>query len=84
MGQTNASSRHKWVTGGIVTVLMAVLAYAITMTPWQTVNEPAPISTVGPIGELLLNQFVIPFEAVSILLLVAVLGAIILTKGERK
>ncbi len=84
MAQTNAFSRHKWLAGGIVASLMAILAYAVTRTPWNTVNQPAPDSTVGPIGELLLNNYVIAFEAVGILLLVAVLGAIILTKGERK
>jgi len=83
MAQTNASSSHKWLAGGIVTLLMVVLAYAVTRTPWQIIDKAAPLSTVGPIGDLLLNQFVIPFEAVGILLLVAVLGAIILTKGER-
>lgn len=35
------------------------------------------------IGELLFNQYLLPFEATSILLLVAIIGAIVLTKSER-
>lgn len=36
------------------------------------------------IGELLFNQYLLPFEATSILLLVAMIGAIVLTKPEKK
>ncbi|MGI6648540.1 MAG: NADH-quinone oxidoreductase subunit J [Bacillota bacterium] len=84
MEETNVSSSHKWVTGILVTALMVILAYAVTRTPWQVIDQAAPESTVGLIGELMLTRFVIPFEIVGILLLVAVLGAIILTKGARR
>lgn len=84
MGETNTSSRHKKIAGIVVGLLMIVLVYAISTTSWQVVNEPAPASTVGLIGELMLSRFVIPFEAIGILLLVAVVGAIILTKGARR
>ena len=36
------------------------------------------------IGELLFNQYLLPFEVTSILLLVAMIGAIVLTKTEKK
>ena len=36
------------------------------------------------IGALLFNQYLLPFEATSILLLVAMIGAIVLTKAEKK
>ncbi|NLC06685.1 MAG: NADH-quinone oxidoreductase subunit J [Syntrophomonadaceae bacterium] len=84
MEETNVSSSHKWVTGILVTILMVGFAYAVTRTPWQVSDHAAPESTVGLIGELMLTRFVIPFEIVGILLLVAVLGAIILTKGARR
>jgi NADH-quinone oxidoreductase subunit J len=40
----------------------------------------------GPeaIGVMLFNQYLLPFEVTSILLLVAMVGAIVLTKGEGK
>ncbi|MCB9136289.1 MAG: NADH-quinone oxidoreductase subunit J [Anaerolineales bacterium] len=36
------------------------------------------------IGMILFNQYLLPFEVTSILLLVAMVGAIVLTKGESK
>lgn len=36
--------------------------------------------TVGPIGEMLFKQFLMPFELASILLLVAVVGAVVVAR----
>jgi NADH-quinone oxidoreductase subunit J len=36
------------------------------------------------IGEVLFNQYLLPFEVTSILLLVAMVGAIVLTRSEKK
>lgn len=36
------------------------------------------------IGDLLFNQYLLPFEVTSILLLVAMIGAIVLTLGEKR
>ena len=44
------------------------------------------LSTFGSptaIGEILFQQYLLPFEVTSVLLLVAMIGAIVLTKGEK-
>lgn len=66
--------------GGIVlAVALAVLAF--------TYRDPRPLAEgaqalrgggAGPVGEVLLTRFLLPFEAVSILLLVAIVGAVAL------
>jgi NADH-quinone oxidoreductase subunit J len=40
----------------------------------------------GPasIGEILFNQYLLPFEVVSVLLLVAMIGAIVLTHTRKR
>jgi NADH-quinone oxidoreductase subunit J len=40
----------------------------------------------GPvaIGTMLYTQYLLPFEVTSVLLLVAMIGAIVLTKGEKR
>ena len=46
-----------------------------------------PVESFGSptaIGEMLFGQYLLPFEATSILLLVAMVGAIVLTKKEKK
>ena len=48
-----------------------------------TAPQPATYATAS-LGKLLLTTYVLPFEAVSILLLVAMVGAIILARRERE
>src|SRR3954468_10969025 len=43
-------------------------------------NDPNGFGTPGYIGNLLLNKFLFPFEAASILLLVAAVGAVVLAR----
>jgi NADH-quinone oxidoreductase subunit J len=54
-------------------------------------GEPSAVSTLplgfgspSAVGEVLFNQYLIPFEITSVLLLVAMIGAIVLTKKEKK
>lgn len=62
--------------------------FALMFTGIQTMNipsEPGNFSqdnNVLEIGKLMFNQYVIPFEIASVLLLVALVGAIILAKKE--
>ena len=54
----------------------------------QTFPKPVELSsTFGnpvQVGEILFNQYILPFEMISILLLAAMVGAIVLTKGKAK
>ena len=51
-----------------------------------TVLQPAASTYASPqaIGEALFSTYLLPFEVTSILLLVAMVGAIVLTKEEKK
>jgi NADH-quinone oxidoreductase subunit J len=60
----------------------------IVFTQRNQIAEVAEISSsfgapLG-IGKVLFNQYLLPFEATSILLLAAMIGAIVLTRGEKK
>jgi NADH-quinone oxidoreductase subunit J len=48
--------------------------------PAASVNSTESLITLG---KMLFNQYLLPFEATSILLLVAMVGAIVLTKKEK-
>ncbi|MDH7479041.1 MAG: NADH-quinone oxidoreductase subunit J [Syntrophomonadaceae bacterium] len=84
MEETNVSSPHRAVAAAILGVFLALMILAINSTVWLIDPSPALPTTVGPIAELMLSSFVIPFEAAAILLTVAILGAIILSKGARR
>jgi NADH-quinone oxidoreductase subunit J len=47
-------------------------------------NVPESYGTVGSIGDLLFTQFLYPFEAISLLLLVAIVGGVIVSRSHQK
>jgi NADH-quinone oxidoreductase subunit J len=69
--------------GVIVAVgLFVILAATAVRTHWTSVPRlPAP--TTGEIGRLFLGQYLLPFEAASVLLLVALLGAAMIVRRRR-
>jgi NADH-quinone oxidoreductase subunit J len=62
-------------------VLLEALTLSILHTRWQP-NAMAPGTSVGEIGRNLLGEFLGPFELVSVLLLVAMLGAAYLARPK--
>ena len=77
---------HKSVqqgVGGVVTLwLFIFLVFAMTKAPWALSDAVEPIGTVRGIGILLLTDFLLPFEIISLLLLGALIGAAVLSRGE--
>jgi NAD(P)H-quinone oxidoreductase subunit 6 len=63
--------------------LFVVLGQNITSTPWLTSPFVAVNDSVSIIGRHIFSDFLLPFELVSILLLVALVGAIILARREQ-
>src|SRR4051812_44667976 len=72
---------------GLITGLISVAAiswvFAWTFVNAQLHSGPPAASVRGgtrPLGELLFSQYLLPFEVVSVLLLVAMIGTILLSK----
>ncbi|MDH5507099.1 MAG: NADH-quinone oxidoreductase subunit J [Anaerolineae bacterium] len=66
--------------------LVVEAAYIIFTRAGALPNVEAAVSGYGSpqaIGELLFNQYLLPFEVTSILLLAAMIGAIVLTKEDK-
>lgn len=70
--------------GGVISIwLMILLGLIISKTSWiQNQSEEPVSSTVHDIGVLLLTKYLLPFEAVSLLLLGALIGAALLSREE--
>ncbi len=49
---------------------------------WGSAGEALPADNVLVIGKLLMTQFMLPFEVVSVILLAAMIGAIVLARKE--
>lgn len=72
-----------WLGGFISLVVLAVLIWVIVKTPWETVPMQDN-STTAQIGMSIMGQYLLPFEAVSVVLLVALIGAAYLARREKK
>ncbi|MBI4834204.1 MAG: NADH-quinone oxidoreductase subunit J [Planctomycetes bacterium] len=72
-----------WLGGLISLSVLAVLIWVIVKTPWETVPlQDTP--TTAQIGMSIMGQYLLPFEAVSVVLLVALIGAAYLARSEKK
>ncbi len=79
-----------WKLQGPVTKTVAVVAMGTllwrgwhalrTFQPARIDAPPSGFGTVGGVGQVLLGDFLFPFEAISILLLVAVVGALVIAR----
>lgn len=62
-------------------VLALLIALTVGATNWNAVDAPIRVGT-AILAQVLFDQFVLPFEIVSVLLLAAVIGGIFLAKRE--
>jgi NADH-quinone oxidoreductase subunit J len=84
-------SRLRWQAPAAILLalsLLAVLAYALLVEPGTGValgqSIQADFGSPSQVGEVLFNQYLVPFEVTSLLLLVAMVGAIFLSTSRRK
>jgi NADH:ubiquinone oxidoreductase subunit 6 (subunit J) len=71
--------------GAIVAAgLFVVLASTARRTEWMTATPRPPAPTTEAIGEAFLGPFLLPFEAASILLLVALIGAAMIVRRKKE
>ncbi len=69
------------ITAGI---LLFSLFQAIQETRWVKAQETGYLTTTAQIGDLFLQNYLLPFELASVVLLVALIGAVILSRKEIK
>lgn len=90
---TNPTNRQWWVAVVICAFLGACIVYAATFSPRMIPNAsngvsqlPANVNNVARIGQLLYSpttySYVLPFEIASLVLLVAIIGAIVIGREE--
>tara|TARA_B100000427_G_C15496350_1_gene589983 strand:+ start:911 stop:1408 length:498 start_codon:yes stop_codon:yes gene_type:complete len=61
--------------------LFIFISFVISKTSWLQIESSEPSSgTVSTIGTLLLSKYLLPFEAISLLLLGALIGAVLLSR----
>ena len=66
----------------LAVLVAATMIFVAVDNGWQIADRPGFEETASLIGESLLDKYVLPFEIASVLLLVAMLGAIVLVRPE--
>lgn len=69
-----------WVFGSIAIPEGAAGTAALA----PPISVPDTFGTVASIGDVLFRQFLFPFEAISLLLLVAIVGGVVVSRSARK
>lgn len=76
---------EQWAIGSIAAVaLFGGLIYVILSVHWPVVDASVPAGAISKLGQALINvdQFMLPFEVASILLLVALVGAVVIAREK--
>ncbi len=81
--RTNRSRMARWVGVPLGCLLTVELAYRVAQaTSGRRVPDAAHAIPTRALSTLLFREFVFPFELTSILILIAILGAIVLARRE--
>ncbi|MFG3100206.1 NADH-quinone oxidoreductase subunit J [Streptomyces sp. NPDC048182] len=81
----DADSGNRWAALAVAVAAAATLVWVVTdafRTTWIDLDGPAAGSTRAT-GESLFRHWVLPFEALSVLLLAALVGAIVLSRKHK-
>lgn len=68
-----------FVCAGFLLTSLGSFGYSV----WKVVDSPLPENNTLTLGKLLMTDYVLPFEVVSIVLLAAMIGAIVLARREK-
>jgi NADH:ubiquinone oxidoreductase subunit 6 (subunit J) len=66
----------------LVELCVAIIGSGLKAIDSQGPSVPAGFGSPSEIGELFLTKFLVPFEVVSLLLLIAAVGAVVLARRE--
>ncbi len=82
-GKTSPVDRSTSLLAGAVSAgFFAVLVFAVVDAFGYAEVAPSTIGTTARVGDVLLRQHVIAFEAISVLLLAALVGSIVLARRD--
>jgi NADH-quinone oxidoreductase subunit J len=80
--RTNAETFLRLPAFLLALLVGMIIGFVSIDTDWRIADRAGFQDTAATIGEALLDKYVLPFEIASVLLLVAMLGAIVLVRPE--
>ncbi len=84
MGRESGAYNGQWYfAGGAMIIFFGLFSWLLAQLPLASVTAPAagvPQDAIAMIGKGFVSAYVVPFEVASVLLLVALIGAIMLAR----
>ena len=84
VGDADVRVHNQQLVWGLVAAMgiAGVILRLLTQETWQVGAGAAPADVTGRLAEALLGPYVLAFEVVSVVLLAAMIGAIVIARGE--
>ena len=85
LGDKNISQQNKLplpALSGAIIFLMTLVGILYT-TPWPVKPAPLAVADTAALGRALLNEYVFPFEVISVFLIAALIGALVVARREK-
>lgn len=84
-GSTSPRNRQSGTAAMITILIFLVLTALVGAIPWPQVGEPIVDgeSIIAGLGRSFVNEYVVPFQLLAMLLLVALAGAIVLARDRK-
>jgi NADH-quinone oxidoreductase subunit J len=76
------TSAQRWFAGLIAAILLVVMAYAIYDAFDQVQLPEERVQPLYAVSDSIFSTYIVPFEAISVLLLAALIGAIVVARKD--
>ena len=81
-GESDLDNDQRWIGGLIAVLLLAVIGYTL-IDRFEDSELPADtVTTTAQVSDAIFGTYLVPFEVVSVLLLAALVGAIVIARRD--
>jgi len=81
-GEADLDNDQRWLGGLIAVLLLAILGYTL-IDRWDDSQLPADtVVTTAQVSDAIFSTYLLPFEVISVLLLAALVGAIVVARRD--
>ncbi|HDN79788.1 MAG: NADH-quinone oxidoreductase subunit J [Chloroflexi bacterium] len=78
--KARAFNEQWWRAALVAAGLFLILVFTIAKVPWPVSEAPLPTNVIFSMGSSFVGTYLVPFEVISVLLMVALVGAIIIAR----
>ncbi|MEX0686266.1 MAG: NADH-quinone oxidoreductase subunit J [Balneolales bacterium] len=73
-----------WPSAILSSLIAVILFFVFTNTEWNLIQVVERTEVVPELGMLLISKFLLPFQAIGVLLLIAIIGAMLMSTQSKR